>query len=186
MSKICVLIPGIGYTLQKPLLYWSERLFKQRGYEIAKVEFSAFGKNAKEKIDESVEIACEECKKALKGLDFDGAEEIVFVSKSVGTCAALRFQEENSIFCKNILFTPIEQSFLEAKKLAEKALLGKCLVFHGSADPWIKSERLLKDCKDFGMSVKITQGANHSLETGDALFDAQNIALVLKACADFI
>lgn len=35
MKKIAVLFPGIGYTCDKPLLYYSAKLAAEKGYEVA-------------------------------------------------------------------------------------------------------------------------------------------------------
>ena len=42
MSKIACLFPGIGYTCDKPLLYYSWKLLKGLGWEILPVSYSGF------------------------------------------------------------------------------------------------------------------------------------------------
>ena len=38
-KKIAVLFPGIGYHTDKPLLYYSKKLARKRGYEIVEVKY---------------------------------------------------------------------------------------------------------------------------------------------------
>ena len=41
-AGIAVLFPGIGYTCDKPLLYYSEKIARERGYEIKRVPYGNF------------------------------------------------------------------------------------------------------------------------------------------------
>ena len=41
-AGIAVLFPGIGYTCDKPLLYYSEKIARERGYEIRRVPYGNF------------------------------------------------------------------------------------------------------------------------------------------------
>lgn len=47
-KKIAVLFPGIGYTCDKPLLYYTGKLAVARGYKIVKVEYGNFPSGIKE------------------------------------------------------------------------------------------------------------------------------------------
>ena len=42
MKKIACLIPGIGYTCDKPLLYYSWKLLKGLGWEVVPVPYTGF------------------------------------------------------------------------------------------------------------------------------------------------
>ena len=39
MKKLAVFFPGMGYTHDKPLLYYSGKLAKEHGYKIVRVEY---------------------------------------------------------------------------------------------------------------------------------------------------
>ena len=47
-KKIAVLFPGIGYTCDKPLLYYTGKLAVARGYKLVKVEYGNFPSGIKE------------------------------------------------------------------------------------------------------------------------------------------
>ncbi|MBO7565015.1 MAG: hypothetical protein J6T40_09270 [Clostridiales bacterium] len=38
-KKLAVIIPGIGYGNDRPLLYYSARILKNSGFDLLKVEF---------------------------------------------------------------------------------------------------------------------------------------------------
>ena len=60
-------------------------------------------------------------------------------------------------------YTPIEQAlpYLDPTGIA----------FHGTADPWADTEMITNGCQSIGIPLYLTEGANHSMETGDALQD---------------
>ena len=47
MRKLAVVFPGIGYTVDKPLLYYSRRLAADAGYEIKRLPYAGFPKKVK-------------------------------------------------------------------------------------------------------------------------------------------
>ena len=47
MKKIAVLFPGIGYTCEKPLLYYSAKLAAEAGFEVVRVPYGNFPPNVK-------------------------------------------------------------------------------------------------------------------------------------------
>ena len=47
MSKLAVVFPGIGYTVDKPLLHYSRRLAADAGYEIKLLPYAGFPKKVK-------------------------------------------------------------------------------------------------------------------------------------------
>ena len=48
-KKIAVLFPGIGYHTDKPLLYYSKKLARKRGYEIVEVKYGPLPSGVKGK-----------------------------------------------------------------------------------------------------------------------------------------
>ena len=42
MSKLAVFFPGIGYTVDKPLLHYSRRIVQEFGYEIQLLTYDGF------------------------------------------------------------------------------------------------------------------------------------------------
>ena len=176
MQKVVLLFPGVGYHTDKPLLFYGRKLAQDYGYEtVIHISYGGFKSGIKgnlEKMREAFESALsqaeeifrKECKK--NGLDhktiFDGDNEILVISKSIGTAVAAAFQQKHGFTGKNIYFTPVRQSFQFMQPQSG-------IVFHGTADPWAQTQDIREGCEKLHLPLYITQEANHSMETGDCL-----------------
>ena len=72
-KKLAVFFPGIGYTLDKPLMHYSRRIAADLGYEILLLPYSGFPpkvKGDKERMQESFRIALEQSEKMLSRRTF--------------------------------------------------------------------------------------------------------------------
>ena len=177
--KLAVLFPGIGYTCDKPLLYYAGKLAQGLGYELKRVEYGNFPagiKGDQEKMKAAFESALTQTEEILKDVDFAQYEDILFISKSVGTVVAACYRQKYHIACRSISFTPLEETFMfiEAHDIVptdtmpcECASAGG-IMFHGTKDPWVRDSSLIrKGCERIGQPLYITENGNHSLETGN-------------------
>ena len=181
MKKIACLFPGIGYTCDKPLLYYSWKLLKALGWEIVPVRYSGFPSGAKgdpEKMRECARMALEQAEENLRGIAWDKYGEILFVGKSVGTVACAAYAKRHGLPCRQILFTPVEETFRYAGRDA--------IVFHGTADPWADTETIEECCNRMDLPLYEAEGANHSLETGDVDADIEELRTVMKVVRGFL
>lgn len=173
-KKLAVFFPGIGYTLERPLLYYSKRLAEQKGYEAIGVAYGGFPKGVRgdeTKKRKSFDIALAQSEEILKDIDFAQYEDVVFVSKSVGTIVAACYAHEHKIAARHIFFTPLDETFLFGQK---------GVAFHGNADPWADTADIKKYCAEAGMTLHIYEGANHSIETGDVLQDLKYLTEIMN------
>ena len=72
-DKIAVLFPGIGYTCDKPLLYYSGKLAARNGYEIVPVPYGNFPSGVKgnrEKMEQAFYSALEQAEEILQNIDW--------------------------------------------------------------------------------------------------------------------
>lgn len=178
---IACLFPGIGYTCDKPLLYYSWKLLKGAGWEVVPVPYSGFPDKVKgnpEKMRLCAEMALEQSEEILKEIKWNRYGEILFVGKSVGTAVCCAYAERNGIRCRKVLFTPVEATFQYA--------CGDAIAFHGTADPWAETSVIRECCRKQGIPLYETEGANHSLETGDVEKDIKELRKVMKTVSDFI
>ncbi len=182
MKKIAVLFPGIGYTCDRPLLYYTGKLALSCGYEIKKVEYGGFEsgiKGNREKMEKAFYSALSQAEKILADVSWNEYDEILFVGKSVGTIVSAAYMKKYNIIGRNIVYTPLEDTFLFSS--------GKGIVFHGTKDPWAENtDTIKKCCEKIGMNLYTIEDANHSLETGDVLKDIDIIKDVLISADDFI
>ena len=179
--KLAVIFPGIGYTADKPLLYYTGRLAHNHGYEIQTVSYHSLPENVKgdpEKMKQTFNIALEQTEQLLKDIDWDSYGTVLFVSKSIGTVIASAYATRHHLNVRSILFTPLTATF-------DFALPGS-IAFHGTADPWAETDpvRTLAETKEVPLFV--TENANHSLETGDVQKDLSILQAVLKRVEDFM
>lgn len=175
--KLAVLFPGMGYTCEKPLLYYSGKMAASFGYEVLTVPYGSFLSGVKGK-EEVFQIALTQAETILGGADFSD-REILFVSKSIGTVVSAAYAQEHHLTVRSISYTPIEETFLYAG--------GEGIMFHGTADPIAEcSERIRESCRKIGQQLFVIEGANHSLETGEVEKDIRNLQEIMKVVKAFI
>ena len=177
-KNLAIVFPGIGYHCDKPLLYYSKKLAKNKGYDIVEVTYTFsddFGtiKSDPEKMQAAFDEAFEQVVDKLKDIVFADYEKVVFIGKSIGTALAARYNMTYELDADMIVFTPIEHTF---------AYINNCegMVFHGSADPLCDTDMCTQLCEQLSLTYAVIPEANHSLETGDVETDIENLAQVMR------
>ena len=176
-KKLCILFPGVGYNTDRPLLYYSGKRMRQKGYEISCVSYhdlpEKIGSDS-EKMKLAFEIALSQAVEQLKAIDLGQYSQILLIGKSIGTAVAAAAGEK--LLLKNasyIYLTPLEITFRYAKESSG-------IAFHGTSDPWVETGIVKEGCERLSIPLHIYEGANHSLETGDILRDID----ILKDCIE--
>ena len=181
-EKLAVLFPGIGYTCEKPLLYYGGKLAAARGYQVITVPYGNFSAGIKgnpEKMKEAFFSALKRTEEILKDVPWEMYAEILFISKSVGTVVAASYRKVHQLQTRNISFTPLEETFQFAE--------GEGIMFHGTADPWAEdSGRIRELCRKAGQTIYLVERGNHSLETGDVLRDIENLKWIMEKVNTFL
>ena len=183
MKKLAVFFPGIGYTVDKPLMHYSRKLAADAGFEIMLLPYTGFPihvKGDREKMDESFRIALAQSKEMLAGVNLCGYDEILFVGKSIGTIVAAVIAAMSSVPDRIhfVLYTPLEDTFAYP--------LGEAVVFTGSSDPWVSRDAISGLCQKAKIPCHIIPDANHSLETGNVRTDIENLGKIMKKTEKFI
>ncbi len=180
-AKLAVLFPGIGYTCDRPLLSGSARLAAASGYEVVKVSYGGFPAGILgdgRKMEEAFDLALKQTEESLAEVDFSDREAL-FISKSIGTAVAAAYARKHGLKVRSVSFTPVEQTFLFAQ--------GEGIQFHGTADPWAKdTDKIRAGCAKIGQELIVINGANHSLETGDAETDRVILSQVMAKVKEFL
>lgn len=247
--KLAVIFPGIGYHTDKPLLYYAKKLAAQLGYEIKEVPYGGFPKDVKgseEKMRQAFLSALSQTEHMLEQVNFTEYEELLFISKSVGTAVAAAYAVKHGLAPAHIYFTPVEASFAcmsgavpeetaepcgeeetcdreepcgeeetcgrevpggeeemcgrekpcgeketcdREEPDGEKGLRGRIqsgIVFHGTRDPWVETRIVTGQCEALRLPLYITENANHSMETGDALADLKNLYGIMEICRKYL
>lgn len=173
--KLAVFFPGIGYTTDKPLLYYSEKLAKKYQYETFRVSYGELDKDLEKAFKEALTTT----EMSLMRYSWKQYDEILFISKSIGTAVACAYAEEFKIRCRNIYYTPLEQTFSHHPQTG--------IVFHGTADPWARTEIIKGKCEAFDLPLYIIEGTNHSLEVADDVEkNLQNLMRIMAVTEKYI
>ena len=182
-KKIAVFFPGIGYTCDKPLLYYSAKLAAAKGFEIRQVPYGNFPPNVKgdaAKMYQCFVSAREQTEDILRDVEWEQYSEIVFFSKSVGTVVALSYAAEHGIGARQVLFTPLAETF------RFPVVVGSAIAFHGTGDPWARTEEIVRICEEKQVPLYLTPKANHSLECGKVRKDIKTGREVMKTVEEFL
>lgn len=181
-EKLAVVFPGIGYHCDKPLLYYSRKLAKECGYEeIISLKYSYTGRNIrgnKEKMQEVFEILYQQAEKQLGRIDFSKYDEILFISKSVGTAISSAYVQKYEIRCKQILYTPLEETY--------KFEHPDAIAFLGTSDPWSNTANVELLSENQNVPIYMYKNADHSLETGDIIKDIATLEDVMKRTKKYL
>ena len=158
MSKLAVLFPGIGYTCDKPLLYYSGKLLKSLDYVIIPVQYTCFTENVKKdpaRMQKAAHMALEQAEEILDHVEWADYNEILFVSKSLGTVVSSAYAQRHRIPCRQILFTPVEAAFQFAGRNA--------IAFHGTKDPVANTAVIEENCRRLKIMLYETDAAKYAL-----------------------
>ena len=207
-NKLAVIFPGIGYTADKPLLYFGRRIAVDYGYEIRIMDYKGFPPKVKgdqNRMEESFFIALRQAEEMLAGVDFTEYEDVVFIGKSIGTIVAAKIaadaaadvaaatldgsrnaaagtapESPSKARIRQVLYTPLEDTF--------RFPIGEAIAFTGDDDPWVGKEnsRIPALCKERGIPCRLVPHANHSLESKDVFADMKELRRVMKETEAFL
>ena len=184
-KKLAVIFPGIGYTADKPLLYYARRVASESGYEILTIAYSGFPKKIigdRKMMEESFRIALEQSEECLREVDLPAYEDVLFIGKSIGTIAAAKIAADSPAKEKIrlILYTPLQDTF--------SFPFGKAIAFTGTDDPWVGKEKspVFRICEEKGIPCTLISYANHSLESKDCFQDMKELYRIMKETERFI
>lgn len=184
MDKLAVFFPGIGYTVDNPLLYYSRKLAEKHGYEIQLIPYGNFPQKVQGdpmRMRKAFKMALQQAKEMLAEVDFSSYEEVLFVGKSIGTIVAATIaQEIKSVPVRLLLYTPLEETF--------SIQMQDALAFSGTRDPWVGGENspIGKLCYEKNIRCISLENANHSLETGHLDTDLEYLKLVMQMTEKFM
>jgi hypothetical protein len=173
-KKQAVIFPGMGYNKYKPLLYYGKRILIDKGYTVTDVEYGDIPKDRFEAYD----IAASRAFAMLDEIDFSQAEDIVFISKSIGTIIAGQYAMERKLPARNIFCTPLPESL--------QFMNGNGIAFNGDADPYAPADEIGAGCKQKSIPLYTYKGGNHSIETSDIVRNTEYITDIVKKYLEYI
>ena len=179
--KTAIVFPGVGYTKDRPLLYYAGKLAVKYGYELKAIDFSGLDwSKEKLKDKEFLQKTLEKCVTMTNNaLDDAGSladADVVFISKSIGTVVATAYAKMKSMEAKQICFSPLEM-------IGEYVKDEGAILFCGDADPYASYPVIESIAKEKKLEMHRINGGNHSLETGDIITDIDNIRVMMQRVA---
>lgn len=165
MKKLAIMFPGVGYTMDCPLLYYASFLYEAKGYEQIHMKYnSIFFEPDLSREEKSLRVRDYVWEK-VKKIDFSVYDKVVFLSKSVGTIEAGFLAERLGIDVAHIYLTPVPDALSYIKE--------RDTVVMGMAD------EVYPECKAYcdvhGIKPLYIEGANHSLEVEGKPFESLEI-----------
>ena len=188
--KLAVYFPGVGYHCDKPLLYYARKVAAACGFDQhitlsyttqirdllgnpanMKAAFLELYEQAESALDKTAAFSQQSGVASC-------CDEILFISKSVGTAIAARYTSEHNIPCRHILYTPLAETFAFHPRNG--------IAFTGTADPWVNTAVIRQQCQEHQIPFFLYENANHSLETGDVFRNLDIMKEVMQKTEEFI
>ena len=160
-DTLVVLLPGIGYICDRPLLDYSKRLAIEMRYDVLSIEYGF--QAARTSLDNSDEfsIVIRETREIiLKALN-DKYRNLVFIGKSIGTLVQASIEEKLAKYeMFNIYLTPVSETI-------KVGIKENSLIIAGNNDPMINNDALHKLREMSDVEFLEIEGADHSLNIKD-------------------
>ena len=173
MKKLVIIFPGVGYGFKHPLLYYADLLYEDKGYERKYMSYQDICLDTKLTLEEKMVKVREFVFAQAEGIDFKEYEEVVFLSKSIGTVEAGVLAEKVGIKVTQIFLTPIERAISYIKA-------GSNVVI-GTRDETYSVCK--KHCETYNINALYIEDGDHSLEVNEELY--KNID-ILKQVMQFV
>ena len=173
MKKLLIIFPGVGYGLDSPLLYYADFVYETKGYDRIHMNYQSIFANRDLSLENKLQKVREYILEQVKDINFALYDEVVFLSKSVGSVEAGILAERLKLDVIQIFITPIEEAVSYCNA-------GSYVVI-GTKD---KVYELYKNhCDNNKIKVLYIKDANHSLEVDGQPYESID---VLKRVMQFI
>ncbi|MDZ4992733.1 alpha/beta hydrolase [Clostridium perfringens] len=160
-KKLCVILPGIGYCLDRSYLDYSKQLAKEMGYDVLEVEYGYQINRSEFNLEKEFSIMVSESLEVIDNAIDKEYEEVLIIGKSIGTSVQSFLNKDLSKRfknIKNIYISPIN------KTLDEFNIESNSLVITGDEDPLLSIANRMNIEKRDDVESFIIEGANHALD----------------------
>lgn len=161
-KDIVVCFPGTGYTCKEKLFTLCAEAYEARGYESVKLDFSHIPFKEIESMEEAFTFAMHAVKRQLDGIVFQEYEDVVWISKSLGTVCAALAEKEMGVFPRHLFLTPVPNTLKEIRPGSN--VIAMVL---GTGDRFLTGEAMAEYCADRGYRYCLINGVGHNLKDDD-------------------
>jgi len=169
-SGVCFVCPGAGYSVERPLLYYSTMLLLDRGIDVVHVQYEYRNESSfwEKSLEEKSDWMTEDVQSVVNQVMSENAyENVWFLGKSVGTMPIANglCQDPRYTAAKAVLLTPL----ISNERLANSILAcpQEMLIVMGTEDHFYHEQNLEEIRSRRGnIRLCLIEKANHSLEIG--------------------
>jgi hypothetical protein len=189
-KRICIMLPGLGYTTQQPLFHYATNLFADNGVDILHINYH-FVKNKHfamlSKIEQEQWMYDDVQAVVNEVLVNTNYEQCFLLSKSIGSIP-MATEWKHSNFIQNpvgIWLTPLLKEDLVFDTLLKTDIPSICVI--GDQDQHYVEERISFLENNSLISMLVIPNANHSLEVnGDILATIDAMKITMTRINEFI
>jgi predicted alpha/beta-hydrolase family hydrolase len=189
-DQLAILLPGLGYTLDMPLFYYTENLLLERGWDVLRVEYAYNTRPEFQTMPEPerarwlLEDATAAYRAGLAQGEYKG---LILGGKSLGTVAMghLLTMDKPTVPVRAIWLTPL----LGQERLREQITRygGPSLFVIGAADPHYDPVILDELCRATNGESVVVEGADHGMDIeGDPVASVRALELVVDELVRFL
>ncbi|MBE4909558.1 alpha/beta hydrolase [Bacillus luteolus] len=188
-NTLAIILPGIGYNVQRPLLHFTTNLFIQSKYDVLHINYNYLSSEVYKGLSDEEKVECieQEVKKVIDTVLIEKQyKEYVLVTKSIGTIPI-----SNELLTRN--------EFIDAKAIWLTPLLHNTLLFErmkqchhpslyviGDQDPCYMKDRFNELAIKNNINCVLIDGADHSLEDPEVLASIDNLKVVFEELQTFL
>lgn len=156
-DTLAVILPGIGYTIDRVTLEYSSELALKLGFDLLKVEYGFQVARKEFNVEKEFNIIVEETLEIVQNALNENYKNIVIIGKSIGTCVQNLLNDRIEGYnIENIYISPIN-------KTVEMGIKENSLVITGTKDPLLSKENLEKIKNISGADLVPIKDGNHAL-----------------------
>lgn len=156
-DTLAVILPGIGYTIDRVTLEYSSELALKLGFDLLKVEYGFQVARKEFNVEKEFDIIVEETLEIVQNALSENYKNIVIIGKSIGTCVQNLLNDRIEGYnIENIYISPIN-------KTVEMEIKENSLVITGTKDPLLSKENLEKIKDISGADLVTIKDGNHAL-----------------------
>ncbi|MHB1683981.1 MAG: alpha/beta family hydrolase [Bacilli bacterium] len=180
-EALAILLPGQGYTLDAPLLYYAGRAALQAGCDVLGVEYGFQSNRAAVASTDFPDIVAEVSDALTRLAPAGQYRRHVFIGKSIGTAILCEVAERLALPVRNHVFLTPLRSTISFIRQAENAL-----VIVGDRDPLFVAADVEQVSGLSHVELEVVAGGDHSLEIeGDITASLNSLQRVTQLCKTF-
>lgn len=176
--KAVILFPGIRYSCDTPLLYFAGTAFKDHGYQVYPIHYGDT-LQSNDDLDRAVELSGAMVLEQLRAIPLESCDDIVFVSKSIGTVLAGWSASQLPFPVRHIYLTPLAGTLPYINPKVD-------FTVGAGADPFLDAEILTAQQRKRHFPLLMVPDVGHRLEQkGNTLKSVEILREIVEIYNEF-